>query len=88
MKTKNVSFYLLSHVLSDSVINFIQVRYQNVTIFVITEKYTDRELLNCYQWSWLPVRNFRVLESVEHDWIIQFSFSEHLGLIQSKKLHG
>ena len=38
-KTKNVPFYSLSHVLSDSVINFIQVRYKNLTVFVITENF-------------------------------------------------
>ena len=32
-KTESVSFYSLSHVLSDSVINFSQVQYQNLTFF-------------------------------------------------------
>ena len=43
---KNVAFYSLSHVLSDSSINSIQVRYQKLTFFVITEKYI--ELSSCY----------------------------------------
>ena len=51
MKTRNVSFYSLPRVLSDSVINFIEVRYQNITLFVITEKYIDRKLSSYNQWS-------------------------------------
>ena len=43
-KTKNVSFYSLSHVLSDSVTNFIQVQYQNLT-FLSLKRNTETE--NC-----------------------------------------
>ena len=43
-KTKNVSFYSLSHVLSDTVINFIQIQYQNFTFFVITVKCIDEQV--------------------------------------------
>ena len=32
-KTTNISFYSLSHAISDSVINFIKVRYQDFTVF-------------------------------------------------------
>ena len=33
IKTKTVSFFSLSHAFSDSVINFTQVRYQNLLFF-------------------------------------------------------
>ena len=50
-KAKNVLFYSLCHALSDSVINFVQVRYQTPTCFVIAQKYKDKELSSCHQWS-------------------------------------
>ena len=48
MTTQSVSFYSLSHVLSDSVIDFIQVQYQNLTCFVITVKNIHKKLFSCY----------------------------------------
>ena len=50
LRRPKISFYSFFHVLYDSVINFIQARYQNLTFFVITEKYREGELSSCYQW--------------------------------------
>ena len=45
-ETSNLSFYSFSHVLLDSRVNSVQVRCQNLTSLVITEKYTSQAAIN------------------------------------------